>query len=1291
MKIVNETELMNNQKASATITPDVEFEAVETSAGNSVLFSISSENIFYCTCEVPGDTHGWTRADMSSILATGNFQGKTIQAKSFDVGQDLSAGTIDLALVITVDGQDYLYIANNVSDSNLAGIRGAWQQFPFDDQGAMQLAGKPINDVFVTRADGQMYVFADINTRDATNTLTRYAVDQSNTIMVNILGFQQAWIPHGMAMDAQAGAISNAIGCGPDDAASGGIYTLCNIANIPQLQYAAIFNNDDPGGPAFPVNFQLPSGTEATCRAMAVSASAQAPYTDLFFATNTTVNGVATGALYFIPAASQLVSGGKLPAFTQVFTNDLLYNIQSLHVDNWNNNIVLWGQSKYADPTTHITTSQLFVMECVRGQETNVNAWSYPIPLLFDVENSATYINSTFSSHSAIDPANGNAYGSCSVIFAHQAGGSLVKLFQDPVTSAWQQRFLLTEPLDVQTEIFDTTTYSTHIEITDDYNTTQINVPVAVWASSPCSVHINDATNTDAYFNLDTEKPLLLTTDTTGNVTIMQQVDSIGGIAYYVAVQDPATKQVYTQAINPMTNTVSRLNTQVPDSNKDYLQGVPVSASDGTQSLLVSSAHNSSTATTSNNISTICKQNANLNQDGLATGQSWPNAASVAAAFASVQAVSLSAGKPAVPPAIKPIVKRMARPDRRFRDIRFNPKTDKIWGWTFGKEAAHYEGIDAVKALGVVLNADSSLSLQLPNAELGSIFGNIEAKIGHIVKWMKTEAHNLEQAVVTFTDGVIDCVLKIAGNFYHFLAKCANDIVNLVHTVLNAIETAFDDIVKWIGFIFEYKDILNTHNVMKNLMLLYLDSSITNASSLKGKLQSMFTGLENNLNQLVGLPQIDTTQQSNSAQASKPSAANTPQANWGTHKLKSNGGNASSGNYNPPNTGDDPSGGLLAAFHDIVQGEKDTFTDLKNNLASIIDNFQTTSASELFEKILVTITDFLLNQAGTLLAAGADAMAGFASFVKETLTATIDIPVISWLYGKISGGAPFSILDLCCLIAAIPATIVYKVLEGAAPYPDSDETTQQLINAPDLATIQSIWAQPLDTINSGLLGHGGGGSATQTRYDTAVKVSNIFGMIGAVGVSITTTAKSGLFPGLKDNKYINIINSVCFLMYVLPDVTQSTQSLNSDITWYNLINTEMTYMAVLKTGVDAVGGWGWGWSELWSEASPAADFAINLLWQVPTCAGFYSSVTADHREQNWANGVLCMTGGSAFDFSGILSLALQIAQEDEDPTTGPIAIGVACAAISLFNVIWGTSCILESWGPLTPPPPLSSN
>lgn len=1249
MKIVNETELMANQKASTTITPDVEFEGLETSAGNSVMFSIgydtvSNTNKFYCTYEVPGDTHGWTRLDIGSVLPAGTV------VKSFDVGQDLAAGTIDLALVVTVGTQDQLYIAYNVADSNLAGIPAAWQQFAFDDQNNMQYAGKPINDVFVTRANNQMFVFADINTQDATNTLTRYAVDQSNSIMLNILGFQQAWIPHGMAMDAQAGAITNAIGCGPDDAASGGIYTLCNIANIPQLQYTGLFNSNDPGGPAFPVNFQLPSGTDATYRAMAVSASAQTPYTDLFFATNTTVNGNPTGALYFIPYASQTGA----PPLAQVYTHDLLYNIESLHVNNWNDNIVLWGQSQYTDPVTNAVSSQLFVMECVRGNETNADAWSNPIPLLIGVENSATYINNTYSSHSSIDPVNGNAYGSCSVIFAHQADGSLVKLFQDPVTTAWQERFLLTEPLDATTVLYETTSYTSHVKITDDNNMVQPFIPVSIWASSPCSVYVNEV-----YSNLAFTAPLQTTADESGVVNIMQPVDTIGGISYYVAVQDPNTQQWYTQVINPFTATTANIKSQVPDGTNNHLSG-SVTDEMGASTPLAPNASADEQLATSKNIYSFYTNadQANLNADGLTTDQEsaggWPNPG-----VSAMQAI-----KP-----LTPVQRPRAKPDRLAKHLRFNPEKDKIWGCTFGKNAKHFEGIEEMKAMGLVVHADGSMSLTMANGELGSFLGAIESKAGHLFKWMKSEAEKLEQAVIKLGEDGLDCLLTIAGDIYHFVVKCVNDVVNAIHTVLNAIKTAFEDLIKWIGSIFAWSDFIATHSVIKNLFMVYGNYCIDSIDTTIANFDGMVDNIMGAINAWADIP--DDSAQSQSASNNQDSGQHKPQSNWGHHHMKNNAANSIC-NLAPSDATD-----MIAALVTAVTNEGEILANTLQQLEDI--DLTTISMADLVKRLVGIAADTVLQSMQDIVTAFLQVIGDLVQGMMDTMSKEqLTIPVLSQLYEHYVG-SPLTILDLICLICSIPVTVMYKLLnKGVAPFPAGDPDTIALAGAADYASLALLCGEPSDTQTSaqGLLGDATWNPPKlYNRWYRLFFAGNVMALFGGLGIAAFGYAKT------KDetNKNLALGYTISYFPYIGPDIVGNIPAMIvKDSRWYSVLNGALAVAGVLKAIVDtaivfnpaevnpaAPPSWlkqktGKGGYDF---ASPILDAVLNGFWEWPVVEAFTHS-------NKIANDIVDLVANTAFNASGVVAPFITF----EVPPGQPFWL----VGQTALNVVYGLGSIAES-------------
>ena len=338
---------MANQKASTVIVPDKQFEAVQTIEGYGLVFSIGTDGILYCTREVPGDTHGWVRVDLSTALSA-DYNHAPVTAKTFDIAQDLSSvNTVDIALVVTVGGKDYLHLATGFSNTfdNWTSSAPSFQQYPFDDYSQPGYAGLPINDVQIVDGNGNQYIIADIVSNSETQTISRYYIDTGYQgqypLYVNpSTGSGCAWVPHNLPDDLQAGSITSYLGCGPADGPNGagnnigGVYVLGTLANEAQLIYSPSFNFFDPSQQPQPTSFILPQGTDATHMGMALSVpAATAPYSDLFFATN--------GSLYFLANADQMDSGTSKPTPQLIYTHPLFQNVQSIHVENWNDNIVL--------------------------------------------------------------------------------------------------------------------------------------------------------------------------------------------------------------------------------------------------------------------------------------------------------------------------------------------------------------------------------------------------------------------------------------------------------------------------------------------------------------------------------------------------------------------------------------------------------------------------------------------------------------------------------------------------------------------------------------------------------------------------------------------------------------------------------------------------------------------------------------------------------------------------------------------------------------------------------------
>src|SRR4051794_30218810 len=96
------TELMQNYLQSEIVDPTKQrFEAVESGAGNALLFSIATDGALYVTAELPGDKEshtGWQQFNLSGATNPPGFSAGAAQCGTFDVAR-CPDGTLRLAMV----------------------------------------------------------------------------------------------------------------------------------------------------------------------------------------------------------------------------------------------------------------------------------------------------------------------------------------------------------------------------------------------------------------------------------------------------------------------------------------------------------------------------------------------------------------------------------------------------------------------------------------------------------------------------------------------------------------------------------------------------------------------------------------------------------------------------------------------------------------------------------------------------------------------------------------------------------------------------------------------------------------------------------------------------------------------------------------------------------------------------------------------------------------------------------------------------------------------------------------
>jgi hypothetical protein len=524
MKISFASELMKNRKHATVMAPDRAFDVLQTSGGDALFFSVGTDGVFYLTREVSQTATGWNRIDLSTPLSAAHG-GAAVTATSFAVAQNAATRAVDMALVVTVAGQDFLYLSlgNDNTDAGWA-APAAWTAVPFD--AGLAPAPLTIADVFLQNIGGAETIFADVirTPGDPLRLLDRYYLTP---------GQPRQWNPHPLPADLAAGSITSCLGQRADDPVPG-IYTFGAIGGRQELIFTPQYNFFRPAAPPSPARLTLPAGASAVASATDVNG------TSCLFVAAT------AGLFVFTPAGQHDQS-----APVQAIAGGILAGAAVLAAATDGGRTAVWGLNPQG---------QLGYASCAAGQESDPASWSHPVPLLFAAEQFAFFLNLDAGTN---------------VLFAHVDGAELVRLTQDPVTTGWSQRSILLPPT-APDDMVEQDTFTTHIQVTDDNRVAVPGASLAVTAASPVSVYLNDV-----YHLLSPSVPVQVNTDPAGVLTVVQETGTVAGVCFQVTLTD--TPAVVAD-INPMSKAQATL---AAVRSGDDLGGVQVIGSDGSSRPLV--------------------------------------------------------------------------------------------------------------------------------------------------------------------------------------------------------------------------------------------------------------------------------------------------------------------------------------------------------------------------------------------------------------------------------------------------------------------------------------------------------------------------------------------------------------------------------------------------------------------------------------------------------------------------------------------------------------------------------
>jgi hypothetical protein len=380
-----------------------------------------------------------------------------------------------------------------------------------------------------------------------------------------------------------------------------------------------------------------------------------------------------------------------------------------------------------------------------------------------------------------------------------------------------------------------------------------------------------------------------------------------------------------------------------------------------------------------------------------------------------------------------------------------------------------------------------------PDALLGgSSFWHDVCNYSHDIDHaIKKAAMTVSTAVVDVENKIVSFTIELANGLSQVLQLAINtakDVVSAVKSAFRYIERGIDEAIDWLKSLFSWGDILNTKRVIEaglTGMMSRIAANFDQSSpyyigtlfnqyfdeDVKGKITAGFATLKS---QFSNQNLSDVSNQT----PYPPSAA--PMGNDALHPTKVSGAQSSNGtqtNYVhghvttyannggtfPAQAGGDGTSGdsVMQTLFNAIESNllnKDTNNNFQpmetcNKLQQIFSNpsaFADVAINDVLnaaEDAILAILDVIEGVFDALFELAANALAGF----QKVLTAVLDIPVISWIYQKISG-APLTLLDLFCLIMAVPTTIGYKLTfglpGGAAPFSSTDVTAIQQQFAP---------------------------------------------------------------------------------------------------------------------------------------------------------------------------------------------------------------------------------------------------
>lgn len=381
---------------------------------------------------------------------------------------------------------------------------------------------------------------------------------------------------------------------------------------------------------------------------------------------------------------------------------------------------------------------------------------------------------------------------------------------------------------------------------------------------------------------------------------------------------------------------------------------------------------------------------------------------------------------------------------------------------------------------------------------LGDVGNAIETAAGDVLQALETAAGAVYQYVIqpiaSAAGNLLQFFVKIGEQVLTFVIRTISEALQLISWLFQQLAVLIGDLISLLGFLFNWGDILNTQRALETMttdIVTWVGGELKNAGpTISAFFDSLISGWDDIVNQAMGLQDVSlgqvTSQTKSSATSEQQSAmacmTTSPGGTFSTYQV-SHGGLVDtelSPSENP----------LVQAVMDFTQTAVSILGDVAGTVKELLGNLKT-----MLDQGTFTLKGFLALLAGetvqAVLMAARDLIVGLCAvaadvaqaMVQDLLLRPVKIPLISWLYKELTGEDSLTMLGALSLLAAIPITIVYKLLTGEAP-----------VREQDTAQLKQAKVMPWRTYSRSVLELDAQSSDSKAQSEDVVRYSQIGGL-----------------------------------------------------------------------------------------------------------------------------------------------------------------------------------------------------